>query len=255
MRTLGVSWQKTATMAKNFGKSEPTIKRYLSKLKKLGIIERVKPIKGSHFITYFSDQVELANLPSETASDTPKMIHLENDETATESKAEDTKSTKEARTFKAKSKAKLSYKERYKGESAMQNDTVEINQSKPKTQKRLDDTFVPNWVASEFVESVKPFFDDANTITKLWTKAAYAARKLDLCGKNDGPNMHVQIVIDAFKTTIYDYKRNKIKGSLFGYYYGVVKNKLKDHKDENELIFASVSSVKEDSLYFDWLNS
>jgi hypothetical protein len=217
MRTLGVSWQKPETMAKNFGKSVVTIKRYISALKKLSIIDRVKPSKGAHFITYFTDTVELEELPSDTTDDTPEMIHLENGQTSTESKDEPEFIEQEAMTLKARSKS-LSSKERYKGDVPSSNDTA-----------GNDTLLIPNWVASEFVETVKPFLN-ANQVTKLWTKAAYAARKLGMIGQGMGPTEYTSIVIEAAKAAIYKYKRRSIQTTLDGYFYGIVYNMLEAEK-------------------------
>lgn len=222
----GVSWLKPETMSNYFGKSQVTIKRYISKLKKLGIINRVKPKKGSHFITYFTNTVELSDLPS----DTPKMIHQKNDETPTGSTDKPVFNEQEARTFKSLGEPKELSNKRYKD---VETPASEMANNTP---KNLDRSFVPNWVDPEFVETASPFFGDAKTITKLWTKATYAARNLELCGKTEGANAYVDIVIDAFKTTMYEHKRRAVKGSVFGYFYGVVRNKLQEHKDENTLI-------------------
>lgn len=266
MKCLGVSWQKPATMARNFGKSQITIKRYISKLKKLGIIDRVKPARGSHYITYFTNAIELAELPEEKgeentgktavnnagdiASDTPKMIHLENSETATGTTVEGAFSGQETMTFKAKSKTKYISNKRYKGVEIPANDTV--NNTPTNRPKKLDTSFIPSYVAADFIEAAKPFYDDANTVTKLWTKATYAARNLGLCGKTEGAENYTDIVIDAFKTAIYDKKQRAIKGSFFGYFFGVVRNMLSDYIDERQSLFENIVSPV-NGLYYDWL--
>jgi len=251
----GVLWQKVETMAKGFGKSQITIRRYISVLKKIGIIDRVKPIKGSHYITYFSTDIELLELPEKTveniardiADDIPTLIDQENVETTTGATVEGGFSEQEALSFKSLGEPKDLSNKRYARE--MPHNTVEntpIN-----TPKTLDHSFIPKWVAADFVEAAKPFFGDAKTITKLWTKATNAARNLDLCGKTEGADSYTDIVIDAFKTTMYNHKRRAIEGSMTGFFYGVVRNKLQDLKDELESV---TYNMPKGSVYFDWLS-
>ncbi|MFD2627997.1 hypothetical protein [Oceanobacillus kapialis] len=242
MRYKGVSWQKVDTISKRFGKSEATVRRYLSKLTKLGIIGREKPEKGSHNITYFRTDLMLAELPSrsndsrfkdkdfrvnnnsdEIGDDIPNMIDQKNSETTCDSKAEETKVMTETKTLKAKSKTKLKDIIRNKDNKGRLNDIA----SQKSNRKPLDPSFVPNWVPSKFVDAISPFFYNAETITKLWTKAAYAARKLGLCGNNEGPSCYVETIIEAFKVTIYNSKRRTIRGSFYGYFFGVVITMLR----------------------------
>ncbi|WP_085522178.1 hypothetical protein [Tuberibacillus sp. Marseille-P3662] len=84
----------------------------------------------------------------------------------------------------------------------------------------LDHTFVPSNIPEDFVAVVKPFFAHAHEIFKLWGKAQQAYRSYHF---NMPLEWHVSTVIQAFKETVFHYKRRAIRTSFVQYYYGVLR--------------------------------
>ncbi len=94
---------------------------------------------------------------------------------------------------------------------------------RPPTLDSLDYTYVPSYVPSQFTKTVKPFFDRAIEICQFWDRALIAYRFV----KFDEPIEHfLPIIIQAFKETVYHWKRKKIKKCFISYYYGTVVGML-----------------------------
>ncbi|CCG47518.1 HTH domain protein (plasmid) [Halobacillus halophilus DSM 2266] len=203
VKATGVSWMKPETMAKLFGVSIATVRRYLSKLKELGIIERIRPEKGTHYITVFTPTGK-AEKASDRENDRPELIDQTNAGNACNSKDEGDFNRKETMTFKAGYKS-IELKEQRKGTTVP--------------------SIIPTYVDSSFIEFLKPFVKPEE-ITTLWRKAAQAARGLELCEKNEGPHEYIDAVLDAARSTVYQYKRGKVGGSIVGYFYGTVRKTL-----------------------------
>ncbi len=87
----------------------------------------------------------------------------------------------------------------------------------------LDYTYVPSYVPFEFTKTVRPFFDRAKEICQLWDRALIAYRSM----KFDDPiEFFTPTIIKAFKETVYQYKRQKIKTEFNAYYYGTLTGLL-----------------------------
>ena len=89
---------------------------------------------------------------------------------------------------------------------------------------RLDSTFTASYVPKEFVQAVKPFFDDAATIEDFW-KSVYLDTRM-ITHIVDSETI-TYTAIDAFKQSIRGYKRGKVKTNLVRYFTGTFK-KLMD---------------------------
>ncbi|MBY6037200.1 hypothetical protein KUV80_11070 [Fictibacillus nanhaiensis] len=106
------------------------------------------------------------------------------------------------------------------------NDTFQPYSRTPQLQD-LDHSFVPDNVPREFIQTVKPFFDRACEIYTFWQKAIFAYQKFNF----QTPLVQLtSIVIDAFKATIFHYKRHKIKTSFTQYYYGTLTGMFSTEK-------------------------
>jgi hypothetical protein len=91
----------------------------------------------------------------------------------------------------------------------------------------LDETFVPENVPKEFVLAVKPFYNRAIEIFTFWGKALLAYKRFSF----DRPlELLVPLVIDAFKTTVFHYKRKNIKTSFTQYFYGTLSGMFSAEK-------------------------
>ncbi|MBY0121477.1 helix-turn-helix domain-containing protein [Bacillus sp. S/N-304-OC-R1] len=86
------------------------------------------------------------------------------------------------------------------------------------TNKQLDISFLPEFVHPKFSETASPFFY-AIDIYKLWQRALNAYRK----SKLEKPLEEViEIVVSAFKQTVFMQKAGEIQSTFEGYFYSVV---------------------------------
>ncbi len=94
---------------------------------------------------------------------------------------------------------------------------------RPITLESLDYTFVPSYVPTEFTKTVRPFFDRAKEICALWDRTLIAYRSMNF----DKPiEPFLPTIIKAFKETVYQWKRRKIKTGFTPYYYGTIAGML-----------------------------
>jgi hypothetical protein len=138
--------------------------------------------------------------------------------------------------------------------SNLQNKDLNIRQEKnvdiqlsPKYSplQELDYTFVPDTVPQPFINTVKPFFDQAIEIYNFLEKALIAYRHLDLYQPLD---QMTTIIISAFKTTVFQYKHRKIKTSFMQYYYGTLTTMLSAEKRREHAANSS-------TLRYNWLDA
>lgn len=81
----------------------------------------------------------------------------------------------------------------------------------------MDSSFVPNSIVPvEFIDTIKPFFGDADTIFKFWGKCLLAHKNMGEVHPN------VDVCIDAIKRVVFMYRNKRIKGDVFGYFYSTV---------------------------------
>jgi hypothetical protein len=89
--------------------------------------------------------------------------------------------------------------------------------------EQLDYTFVPSHVPTQFTKTVKPFFNQAKQICKLWDRALIAYRSM----RFDEPiEWLLPIITKAFKETVYRFKQKKIKTEFNAYFYGTLSGLL-----------------------------
>ena len=91
---------------------------------------------------------------------------------------------------------------------------------KTRKQGSLDSTFTASYVPNEFIQAVKPFFDDAATIEDFW-KSVYLDTKA--ISHLFEPETITYIAINAFKQAIRSYKRGKIQTNVIRYFTGTFK--------------------------------
>ncbi|MEK4031414.1 transcriptional regulator [Pseudobacillus sp. FSL P4-0506] len=87
----------------------------------------------------------------------------------------------------------------------------------------LDESFTPSHIPKSFILAVKPFFGQAKEIYKLWGKAMLAYRITRL-----GTPLEelTELVIQAFKESIFSHKHRHIKGSFNAYFFGTLRNMM-----------------------------
>jgi len=83
--------------------------------------------------------------------------------------------------------------------------------------KNLDASYVPDTVHERFVKAAQPFFKAAD-IYRLWNRVLIAYNKMD---SNRLIEDLIDIVIKAFKQSVFMKKMRKIHKSFEGYFYSV----------------------------------
>ncbi|HWO95641.1 hypothetical protein WD019_15825 [Fictibacillus sp. Mic-4] len=94
-----------------------------------------------------------------------------------------------------------------------------IRKEKAPSLTELDETYLPDYIPEAFVNCVKPFFPEATNIYTFWKKARLAYHQFEF---NSPLELMVATVIKAFKTTVWQYKRKKIKTTFVQYFYGTL---------------------------------
>ncbi|MGG3847413.1 hypothetical protein [Aeribacillus composti] len=98
-----------------------------------------------------------------------------------------------------------------------------INKRNENVQKEnLDGSYTSNRVPVEFRDLVKCFFDDAKTIEEFWKVIHIQTYYLSYYSPDD----RISLAIDSFKQMVRNIKRGRKIRNIFGYYWGIVKNKL-----------------------------
>jgi len=187
----GVSWMKRRTIASHVDVSEKTVSRALKSLEQAGIIKRIPTVKKSGGRGY--DITIILKCPVRLSSREPA-----------ESLCESKRRTKE-----------------------MQEETKNINKtyvSKEPSLNELDASFTPNTVPQDFKTACKPFFG-ANETYQLWQRVKVAYNRCELDSRLSELS---DVIINAFKSSIFAYKRGKIRQSFRAYFYVTVERMFDD---------------------------
>lgn len=80
----------------------------------------------------------------------------------------------------------------------------------------LDYTFASSNIPKQFINVISPFYNSADSVTKLWSRLTLATRKSGVSGLLL-PN--IDVFLKVFKESIYRKKQNRIRGSFTGYLY------------------------------------
>jgi len=197
----GVANAKIATLVKashdkanGFGVSRSTFERMLKKAKELGILtikHTAKTKGGKGHNVYVFNKFEVLN--------SSKLKDCQDHEKPCESKAESSRSEAETTNLLK---------------------TNILKNIKTRKQGSLDSTFTASYVPNEFIQAVKPFFDDAATIEDFW-KSVYLDTKA--ISHLFEPETITYIAINAFKQAIRSYKRGKIQTNVVRYFTGTFK--------------------------------
>ncbi|SMO92257.1 hypothetical protein [Melghirimyces algeriensis] len=198
----GASWVKVSTICGVVKKSDATVRRALRKLTELGIIEKVTTIRektgGKGANVYVINARETACDRSNDQSEMTSRNNDDNEEITTDKGLFAT--TKEDFSNDAQSKI-------------LSNNV----QTADKT-GRLDKSFTPGSVPTEFRDLVGRYFNDAERIYHLYNRCVIASKAAGLDYVCD------ELAEHAFKGTVFQCKRGNIRGSFDGYFYGVCFN-------------------------------
>lgn len=201
----GVANAKIATLVKTineklngFGISRATFERMLKKAKELGIltVENTTKTKGGrgHNVYIFN---KIAVVKSS------KLRERENQERPCKSKDEGSNSERETSSL------------------LKTNNIKNINTRK---EVSLDSTFTASYVPKEFVQAVKPFFDQAAIIEDFWKSVFLDTKSISHIIEQE---TITYTAINAFKQAIRSYRRGKVTTNLVRYFTGTFK-KLMD---------------------------
>jgi hypothetical protein len=96
-----------------------------------------------------------------------------------------------------------------------------INKKRKETRAFLDHQYVPSIVPKAFTDAVRPFFNDANEIYRLWGKTRLAHQ---MSGLNTPLEDLVDITIQSFNESIFAYKQKRVKKAFTGYFFGTLRS-------------------------------
>jgi hypothetical protein len=199
---VGVANAKIGTLLKinhvkmnGFGISRSTFERMLRKAKKLGILtvkNTVKSKGGKGHNVYIFNTID--GLKEE------KLTDCKNQEKPYESKPRRPKLERETSILFKTSNNK------------------DLNKRK---EDHLDATFTASYIPKEFVQAVRPFFDQASTIEEFWKSVFLDTRKITHIVDQE---TITYTAINAFKQSIRAYKKGKIRTTLIAFFTGTFKN-------------------------------
>jgi hypothetical protein len=199
---VGVSNAKIGTLLKinhvkmnGFGISRSTFERMLRKAKKLGILTVKKTDKskgGKGHNVYIFNTIE--------GLKEKKLTDCKNHEKPYESKHKRPKLERETNILFKTSNNK------------------DLNKRK---EDHLDATFTASYIPKEFVQAVRPFFDQASTIEELWKSVFLDTRKITHIVDQE---TITYTAINAFKQSIRAYKKGKIRTTIIAFFTGTFKN-------------------------------
>jgi hypothetical protein len=186
----------SACMDTSGGVSRSTAERMIRKAKKLGILtvhNTVRKKGGYAHNVFVFNRFEVAN--------NEKLTERKDSQNKCESKKEPIENDKET-------------------DNLVKTNNIKIN-NKRKDDSILNSDFVPSYVSESFISAVKPFFNDAKEIYRLWGKVrlAHKISRLDTPVEELLP-----LVIQAFKGSVFAYKQNKVKKAFTGYFFGGLRN-------------------------------
>lgn len=199
----GASWLKVATICSVVDKSDATVRRALRRLEQLSIIEKVSTLR----VKTGGQGANLYIIREATGSHDKA-----NDQASMTGRGEEEKPcyTGIERQFATP-----------KEDSAkMLKDKIHSNKNVETADKtdRLDKSFTPGIVPDAFRDLVGCYFNDAEKIYHFYNRCVIASKAAGLDYVDD------ELAIEAFKQTVFKYKRGAIRGSFDAYFYGVYFN-------------------------------
>lgn len=201
----GVANAKIGTLLKaineklnGFGISRSTFERMLRKAQDLGILSIKNTTKskgGKGHNVYIFNTIDVLR--------ERKLTHCENHETLTGPKDETV---------------------HFQGEAINLLKSNNIKTLNKRKDVPLDSTYTASYVPKEFVQAVKPFYDQATVIEDFWKSVFLDTKAIS---NIIDPETITYTAIDAFRQSIRGYKKGKIKTNLVRYFTGTFK-KLMD---------------------------
>lgn len=206
-KQLGVSYMCKNTISSYLNVSYKTVQRLMKKLESLGMIKQIATKRKSDMRQTANAIVIVPFIVEEEVSDknhTELTVKCPTNKTTSISLKQ--KNIKNIRNSNANP----------------QNVDNSVNKSVDNIEF-YDYTYVSSNVPTRFIDSVRPFFNNAKDIYKLWSRLNLAANKTKV---NFVVADHIDVFVKTFKETIFSYKQNKVRKDIIGYMYGAWKNKM-----------------------------
>ncbi|OVE34262.1 transcriptional regulator [Priestia aryabhattai] len=203
----GFCFPGSTYLGKTYEKSKGTIDRHLKELRKKGQIVTVyrrcprnngkgNPVHLFVNHPYFNQWVKYLQLDLESNVETD--VKTEHAEITCESKS---KEIKKSPTYNLSLKDLNKY-------------------IRNKVNIKLSSDYVPSYIPKSFKDVVRPFFSYAEDIYELWGKVRLAHKMS--CLERPLEDV-ISLTIQAFKETVFAYKRNRIKNNFAAYFFGTVR--------------------------------
>ncbi|MGM9925210.1 MAG: helix-turn-helix domain-containing protein [Bacillus sp. (in: firmicutes)] len=193
-KQIGVSYLCKNTIAAKMEVSYKTVQRLMKKLQDMGMIRQV-PTKRKKDMKQTANAVIIVPV-KEVSDKTPSKVD------------------EKCPTIKTSAISKTNNKNiRNVGDSAASRKSVDNPVGN--TIDFYDYSYVSSNVPSKFIDSVRPFFTDASSIYRLWSRLKLAAKKSKLDAHD-----HLDSFVKSFKEAILNIKQQRNNGDEIGYIYG-----------------------------------
>lgn len=193
-KQIGVSYLCKNTIAAKMEVSYKTVQRLMKKLQDMGMIRQV-PTKRKKDMKQTANAVIIVPV-KEVSDKTPSKVD------------------EKCPTNKTSAISKTNNKNiRNVGDSAASRKSVDNPVGN--TIDFYDYSYVSSNVPSKFIDSVRPFFNDASSIYRLWSRLKLAAKKSKLDARD-----HLDSFVKSFKEAILNIKQQRNHGDEIGYIYG-----------------------------------
>jgi predicted transcriptional regulator len=215
-KVKGVCWTKIDTLASIISLSRSTVERAIRTLKKYGIltVERTQRKQGGYghnvfIIQKFESDVDLQKL-GEVSDDRTHVTYREDTTNTDETSTQQPKNDTETVSFKTMHSNRLK-----ESNNVRERVTVSL--------ESLDYSYCPSHIPQAFRDVCKPFLN-ALDIFRMYGVVLSAKRYMKVL------DIPMNVIVKAFKESIFAYKMGKIKKSLASYFFGTLCNQIAIHQ-------------------------
>lgn len=225
VKVIGVSFAKYDTIAAEVELNRRTVIRVVKTLESLGFIKKVPTARmnGKQGVNLLVIQ------PYQTIEE--MMLNNMSPHDVTHNVTPNKTENKQSSLCENKTKKRMNVTEL--------KDTQPVDQPKchnfdSTSDNVIDTSFLPETVHRKFIEAAKPFFH-AKAIYKLWNRVLIAYNKINLQRYIDDL---IDVVVFAFKQTVFMKSMRKIHTSFEGYFYSTLYAMLNvEKRRENHHLF------------------
>ena len=213
----GVAMLKYETIAEYVGKTARTIRRAISALVEMGIIEkhaRIRELSGGWGANIYTikNYVHSHVISNDQSNNQSQGSASTREETEPEGPKTESEYVEYEDYVKYDSFKRDTYNVPRESDSSQNGKEIQVRED-----SSLDKSFVPSSVPAEFADFVGRYLKDAVDVYNLYGRAIIAANKIG------APMVRDDLALEAFKQTLFRYKSRQLRGSFFGYYYKTYK--------------------------------